>query len=47
MSDEIFTAMGMPEGRNHFLKHFDVDMPTDVVRPTPSISRALVTLPFR
>ena len=32
MSDEIYTAMGLPEGRSHFLKHFDVDMPTAVVK---------------
>ena len=31
MTDEMYTAMDMPEGRNQFLKYFDVDVPTDVV----------------
>jgi len=31
LTDEMYNAMEMPEGRNQFLKHFDVDMPKEMV----------------
>jgi len=27
----MYDAIDMPEGRNQFLKHFDVDMPKEMV----------------
>lgn len=31
LTDEMYDAIEMPEGRNQFLKHFDVDMPKEMV----------------